>query len=135
MDYHFVHVIAGQPAIDIGRSDVDLHRYRDRFVGGKIVSIEYTKRLALREGLQPRTELFHAAEARLEILAMDSLAERVMQAGCLGMEFSDPVHPCFSDDPPLIRTARGIERRSPATRAAHLRLVKRMRAADPRFGP
>lgn len=127
MDYKVIRVLASQPTIDVHRSECKFTVEEDQFVGGPLVSIEFEYQLALLPGLQPRTAVFRADELSTRVFATDGLAERVMQAGCLGIEFRDPECWCLASEP-FIRTATGIERRSRATRRSHLRVVKRMRA-------
>ena len=131
MEYQLMRVLAGQKAIDLDRSDCEIHVIEDRFVGGTVRSVGWADHLVMLENLVPQTELFHATEQSLNIYATDRLAERVMQAGVLGVEFRDPGRLRHSDRPYVIRTWRGVEQRSPATRRAHLRLVKRMRQLNP----
>ena len=126
MDYKIIRVLASQPTIDIERSEGEFTIRDDRFIGGPVVWPGYTKRLTLLPGLRPRTAVFRVEEFRTRVFATDELAERVMQAGCLGIEFRDPASWSLDDDP-FIRTATGVERRSRAPRRAHLRVVKRMR--------
>jgi hypothetical protein len=127
MDYQIMRVLPIQPAIDPERSEGPFDVRNDKWVGGPAVWMGHTRRHRLRAGLQPKTEMFCAEEAPLNIYATDSLAERVMQAGCLGMEFADPESVCLERQV-LIRTATGAALSSPATRRAHRRLVKRKRA-------
>ena len=46
--------------------------------------------LALRADLVARSDLFWVDEVPVCLLATDALAERVMQAGCTGVQFDDP---------------------------------------------
>ena len=121
-------VLAEQPAVDLKRSKGKIERRYDRFVDEHYDAIRFINTYAFYEGFEPHTELFHAREVPLTVFAADSLAERVMKAGCLGIEFHDPAGDTTAENN-LIRTARGIEWRTPATRRAELRLAKRARAA------
>ena len=127
MDYQIMRVLAGQKAIDLDLSECEVHAIEDRFVGGTVRSVGWADHLVMLENLVPQTELFHAAEQSLNIYATDRLAERVMQAGVLGVEFRDTGWSYSPGHPHPIRTWRGVEDLSPATRRAHMRLVKRMR--------
>ncbi len=127
MDYKVLRVLAHQPVVDLARSDVEIDEEVDRHIGGTYQWVSYTRRLALRAGLTAQTDLFHADEVSSPIFATDALAERVMRAGCWGVEFRHPEEPSLSDNPPTIRTARGVEQAGPKARRAHLRLVKQVR--------
>ena len=129
MDYQAMRVLAGQPLVDLRRSQVKYRRERDRFVGGNYIQITWLSRLEFREDFVPQSEMLHSDEEPLDLFATDALAKRVMKAGCLGIEFRNPSHVSMTPDP-LIRTAKGVERRSPATRRAHLRLVERVRTTE-----
>ena len=128
MDYKVLRVLAHQATVDLAHSDVDVEEETDRHIGGAYNHVTFYRRLALCAGLVPNTDLFHADELGVTMFATDSLAERVMRAGCWGVEFCHPEEPFFFDRPRTIRTARGIEKAGPKARRAHLRLVKRVRA-------
>ncbi len=127
MQYQVMRVLASQPTVDLDRSEVRIEEKVDRHIGGTYRSVRLLGQLALRADLQPQTDLFYADELRLWPFATDALAERVMAAGCLGVEFWDPEER-FVGLPRTIRTARGIEKAGPKARRAHLRRVKHVRA-------
>ena len=130
MSYQALHVIARQPTIDLRRSDVEIEVKVDRHIGGTYTAVKFWRQFILNADLQPQTDLFHPAEVWTVIFATDALAERVMKAGCLGVAFEHPEQRFLSDEPKLIRTARGIELAGPKARRAHLRWVKRARMGD-----
>jgi hypothetical protein len=65
----------------------------------------------LLDGLVPRTEVFRLDESPSYILATDTLARRVLRAGCTGIEFSDPANLRGGKRVDRIRTADGIAER------------------------
>ena len=127
MDYKVLRVLAHQSVVDLARSDVVLEEKVDPHLGGTYQWVAFQSQLALRAGFTPQTDLFHADETSVPIFATDALAERVMRAGCFGLQFSHPEEPGFSANPRTIRTARGVEKAGPKARRAHLRLVKQVR--------
>lgn len=130
MGYRAFRVLAHQPTIDLDRSDVEIEEKVDRHIGGTYRWVRFERRLILRADLQPQTDLFCSDEISTRIYATDALAERVMAAGCLGVQFAHPEYAYFSDDLLFIRTARGVELAGPKARRAHLRRVKQVRAQD-----
>jgi hypothetical protein len=127
MGYQLMRVLAVQDAFDIDASSVTFKQVEDHFIGGWSTQIRFYDRLVLRPGFQPQSDLFRAAELPQDLFATDALAERVMRAGCVGIEFSALDAPDYTDQPSVIRTARGAEFRSRATRRNHLRHVARVR--------
>ena len=128
MQYMVMRVLASQATVDLDRSRVVIEDRVDIHIGGNYRYVSFVSQIALRADLQPRTDLFQADELDTELFATDALAERVMAAGCLGIEFRHPEEPSFYDQPYTIRTARGIEKAGPTARRAHLRRVKQARA-------
>ena len=66
-------------------------------------------KLVLQEGFYPRTEILRVAEHTLDVLATDALAERVLKAGCTGLDFRHLETPDFTSGIQVtIRTKSGI---------------------------
>lgn len=105
-DYRFLNVTAVQPAFDLKRSYGKRNTVR---IGGvtyrpkRLVKCYY-----LLPDFAPATEIFHERELSSILLATDSLAERVMRAGCTGVEFMDPATYHVLNGLTRFRTADGI---------------------------
>lgn len=110
-DYRWMRVLPRQPAMDIARSDCEVADYIDGITGEPGKFLRRIDRFVLLDGLVPRTEIFRLDESPAYILATDALAARVLQAGCTGMEFSDPANQRGGMRVDRIRTAHGIAER------------------------
>jgi len=107
-EYMHMRVLAWQASMDLERSDYDTIEGRDRLTGETFTTVSMLTRFVPIAGLAPRTEVFRSAEARLTILVVDSVAERVMRAGCTGVVFRDP-ETCWMDGvAERHRTADGV---------------------------
>jgi hypothetical protein len=62
--------------------------------------------------LIPQTEIFRIAEITSSMLVTDALAERVLRAGCTGLEFAHPDNLWSGKRVERYRTADGIAERS-----------------------
>lgn len=80
-DYRVMRVLVQQPAIDLETSEID------RSPTGLWLKIQ---RFVVRADYAPRFNLFELEEDSSMILATDSLAERVLKAGCTGILFIEP---------------------------------------------
>ncbi len=78
--------IAVQPGMGLQRSCYDVDP-EDNPPQQEDLIIRGIEKLVLQEGFQPKTEVFYLAEPTLCLLAQDSLAARVLQADCTGLEF------------------------------------------------
>ncbi len=106
-DYRFLNVIAVQPAFDLKRS------YGGKRNMVRIGGVTYSPRRLVKcyyllSGFVPATEIFHERELPSILLASDTLAERVMKAGCTGIEFMDPATYHVLNGVTRFRTADGI---------------------------
>ena len=106
-DYRFLNVTAVQLAFDLKRS------YGGKRNMVRIGGVTYgPKRLVkcyyLLPGFVPATEIFHERELPSILLATDALAERVMKAGCTGVEFMDPATYHVLNGVTRFRAANGI---------------------------
>lgn len=109
-DYKFFRILASQEALDWERSVYEKSDSYNRRTGEKFVSVRFVERFVSRADLVPRTEIFRSAESSVFVLATDSLAERVMRAGCEGVSFGKPETIGMSGrEPQRTRTADGIE--------------------------
>lgn len=108
-DYKVFRVLAAQPSMDWEQSKYYKDEGRDGITGETFTTVSMLTRLVLLAGLVPRTEVFWSSEADDTILVVDSVAERVMRAGCTGVEFRDP-ETCWLDGvAERHRTADGVQ--------------------------
>lgn len=106
-DYRFLNVTAVQPAFDLKRS-YGGKRNMVRIGGVTYGPKHLIKCYYLLPGFVPATEIFHERELPGILLATDALAERVMRAGCTGVEFMDPATYHVLNGVTRFRTADGI---------------------------
>ena len=109
-DYRLLRVLPHQPAIDLSRSKYHVGGWTEDD-GTKKEFIIMVTSLALRADLSTRSELFWADEVPVCLLATDALAERVMKAGCTGVQFDDPATTGVLNGMIRIRTADGVAER------------------------
>lgn len=104
-------ILARQPAMDLERSECDLEDCVNPITGVPQQVPSFIIRIALLDGLQPRTEIFRVDESSSNVLVTDALAERVLRAGCTGVEFIHPA--CRRHGPRVVRyrTPDGIGER------------------------
>ena len=108
-DYMLFRLLAAQPSMDWERSRYYKDEGSNRLTGEKFISVSMVTRFVPLAGLVPRTEVFRSSEAEDTILVVDSVAERVMRAGCTGVRFRDP-ETCWLDDvAERHRTADGVQ--------------------------
>ena len=89
-DYCWMRVVVHQEALDIDRCDCRITMRTHAITGKPRRSLSNIKLLALRQDLTPRTGIFRLEESPTYIYATDAVAERVLRAGCTGMEFCHP---------------------------------------------
>jgi hypothetical protein len=104
-------VIAKQQAMDFQRSDYRKEEYINRITGEVEIWPAFIRRFVLLEGLKPATEIFRIHESPTNILVTDALTERILRAGCTGMEFVDPENMQVGPRMLRYRTANGIAER------------------------
>jgi hypothetical protein len=109
-EYQLMRVIAHQPAIDLERSVYDEIDGPDEYPG-QPRRITWVGRYVFLDGLRPATEIFRTDETYAVIFVTDALAERVLRAGCTGMEFRDPTLPQHGGRLLRYRTAAGVAER------------------------
>lgn len=91
-DYHLMRILPRQPAIDLERSECRVEEYTNRITGQRFKRPENIRRFILLDDLHPHTDIFRVTEIPSRVLVTDSLAYRVLLAGCSGVEFSDPAN-------------------------------------------
>ncbi len=116
-------VLAEQPAIDLQRSKIEMVEDTDPHIGGVYNEVALAWSIVLIDGFKAKSDLFRPAEWHRAVFATDALAERVMKAGCTGIEFGDLA--TLTGDKQIIRTSRGIEEYGPKARRHHLRVAAR----------
>jgi hypothetical protein len=107
-DYRWLRVLATQPAMDIERSECEARELTNILTGKTFISVRFIDRFAWHPGLVLRSEVVRIAESTTYILATDALAERVLRAGCTGVEFHHPDDPQSGERVERIRTIDGI---------------------------
>ncbi len=111
-DYQRMRVIAQQPAMDMERSLYEADNEVDPDTGKTVRWIRDIEKIVLREDFEPRTEIFCMVEDPLNVLATDALAERVLKAGCTGLEFRHLETPDWISGTRItVRTKNGTRQR------------------------
>jgi hypothetical protein len=110
-NYKVARILAHQSAMDLQRSE-----YKFDFRTGEdgktmFFHLGFVRKFVLHESFEPKYEVFRVDEAPVvRILATDALAERVLKAGCTGVQFKHLDTPDFPGGTPVtIRTARGVK--------------------------
>ena len=109
-DYRWMRVLARQEGLDLARC-IGIKERPHAVTGKPVRSFANIDSFALRSDLAPLTEIFRLEESPTYILVTDAVAGRVLQAGCTGMEFSDPANRQGGKRVDRIRTADGIAER------------------------
>lgn len=110
-DYRLMRVIPWQPAMDLERSECEVNEFISPINGKHVRHAGFIDRFAWLDGLQPKTDIFRIDESPTYILVKDEVAERVLKAGCTGMEFSHPDNMQTGMRIERYRTADGIAER------------------------
>ncbi|MCW3474314.1 imm11 family protein [Limobrevibacterium gyesilva] len=110
-DYRLLRIVAMQPALDLDRSECKVEELFSHVTGQPFKVLRSIDRFALLDGLQPRTEVFRIEEICTSILVVDAFAERVLRAGCTGMEFDAVDNMQSGKRVERYRTADGIAER------------------------
>ena len=106
-DYNLLRVLARQPAMDCERSVYELGSVTPP--GRPTTSfIRFIHSYVLRDDLVPASEIFGDDIVPTSLLAVDALADRVMQAGCTGIRFDDPTTQGVLNGVIRYRTATGV---------------------------
>ncbi len=110
-DYRQFRVLAHQPSMDLEKSDCEIREYVTERTHETFQRPTMVRRYVLLDGLQPLSEVFRMDESPAVILVADAAAERVLRAGCHGMEFAHPDNIQFGTRIVRYRTATGIAER------------------------
>lgn len=110
-DYRWMRVLAGQPAMEIRLSDCEVEQITSRISGKTITVATNIDRLVLPPDFVPVTEIFRVAETLGTEMVTDALAERVLRAGCTGMEFRHPGDERWGKHIVHFRTIEGVGER------------------------
>jgi hypothetical protein len=110
-DYRLMRVLARQKAMDLERPDCILEPAVNRITGETYQDPRFITRFVLLKDLRPRTEIFRLDESSSYILVTDTLAERILRAGCTGVEFAHPDNERFTKTILRFRTINGMKER------------------------
>ncbi len=89
--YSLLHVRAFARAVDGERSDCHVDRVVSAKTGAELVRLKGLTAMRFLPGFVPSADLFREATAPTFLLATDALAERVLDAGCTGVQFRHPL--------------------------------------------
>ena len=106
-DYRILRVLSSQPVMDLERSTY-ARRSHTRRDGRTFHWIADVDAYVPRADLVPETDIFWDRVFLVTLIAVDALAERVMQAGCTGIRFQDPTTRGVLNGVIRYRTATGV---------------------------
>jgi hypothetical protein len=106
-DYRSLRVLAWQPAMDLQRSEYEPTDGCDPVTGQPRSEAVYVLRYALLKNLQPQTGIFRVDQTPGAVMVADAVAERMLRAGCTGVQFVDPTVRIFRGQR-RICTATGV---------------------------
>ena len=89
--YSLLHVRAFADAIDAARSDCQVETYASAKTQGTCERYIGLTGIRLRPGFTPPADLFRDTVEQTILFATDALAERVIGAGCTGVQFRHPL--------------------------------------------
>jgi hypothetical protein len=109
--YRIIRILTRQPVIDYQKSEYSSYTYTGFDTKAEFFQLGFVERYVLLEGFTPNFEIFRDAEEPIgHVFATDSLAERVLKAGCIGIQFRGLDSPSYPGGLPFtIRTARGTK--------------------------
>ncbi len=110
-DYKLMRVIAQQKAMDLERSTYTRRTRVDPRTGEQICYASSIDQIVLLKDLRPNSDIFRIAESLVDIMVTDRLAERLLRAGCTGMEFTNPEDPRWGNRIKHFRTVDGVGER------------------------
>ena len=109
-EYAVMYVRAFADAIDFEASDCVVEKRLSAKTGNPYLSVSQIAVMRFKKWLQPPCDLFIDHTALIELLATDALAERVLKAGCGGIQFRHPLWISHPLGDYVIRTADGCGR-------------------------
>ena len=109
-DYAVMYVRAFTDAIDIEASDCRWEHAISAKTGQPYISVSSLSVIRFKPWVKPPCDLFIDSTACIQLFATDALAERVLQAGCTGIEFEHPLWMFAPDGNYVLRTADGCGR-------------------------
>jgi hypothetical protein len=110
-NYQIARIIVHQRAIDLKISDYEACFERGYDTNILYFGISLIRKYTILDGFTAMTELFRETEDPIKhIFATDRLAERVLKAKCIGLQFISLDTPSYFDGSPFtVRTARGTK--------------------------
>ena len=107
--YSLLHVLASARAVDGERSECHLDRYRSAKTGAEVLELAGLTLIRFLPDFAQSCDLFREAAAPTITLVTDALAQRVISAGCTGVQFRHPLWfaPGFDE---VIKTGDGAAR-------------------------
>lgn len=107
--YSLLRVLAQARAIDGERSDCHVDRPVSVKTGAEVLRLAGVTAIRLLSGFEPPADLFREIAAPTIVFATDALAERVIAAGCTGVQFRHPLWfaPGFEE---VVKTQGGVAR-------------------------
>ena len=107
--YSLLHLLAFARAIDGERSDCHVDRPTSAKTGAQVLRFTGLTAVRFLPDFEPPADLFREAAAPTVLLATDALAQRVIDAGCTGVQFRHPLWfaPGFEE---VIKTPDGVAR-------------------------
>lgn len=110
-DYRWFRILASQSAMDMQLSDCEVEQITSVISGKTITIARNIRRFVLPVNFIPATDIFRIAETLVFKMTADALAERLLRAGCTGMEFCHPEDNQFGMRVVHFRTADGVGER------------------------
>ena len=89
-DYRLLRILVSESPLDMQQSICRVEEIVNVVTGRRRSYLRSLNRIVAAEGFVPKSEIFRIEEAPTNVLVTDALAERLLQAGCTGMDFQDP---------------------------------------------
>jgi hypothetical protein len=107
-DYRLMRVLAKYPSVDRSSPLSVMKPVTSWLTGETEFWLDMLRPILLRRDFDPPEDIFRVAERPSQILVSDALAERVLRAGCTGVDFGDPGTVHWRPYIERTRTAAGI---------------------------
>ena len=137
--YHLMRLRAFAPAIDPDASLCSVKTFQSAKTGDLVTDLSIRGPIRFWPDFDPPCDLFADSNEQLALIVTDALAARVLDSGCIGIEF---LHPSWLSRYPIrvLRTKDGLEKHSYADddrsfRAAPISAVEADRGPPPPYTP